>query len=723
MDTRFRLFLIVLMFSALLVEGQSVIHFQDKSVILPIGKSVYFLEDKDGTLSFKDVLKDSAQNVFTLSTAEIPNFANTQSVIWCRFTVQNTSDEPCLLQLAKSMVHHIELYTPQSDGSYTKSVTGALYLHHTRDISDNFFLFRLLPAKVQNPTTFYLMLRSDESLEIPLSIGNAEKLNEASRTEEIIFGIFFGMMFSLLLYNFFLYLSIREKTYLYYVIYILLVLLLNDLMVSGLGFEYLWPNTPSFNHWTYSITASVCFLMILFSSSFLNTGENTPKLNRGFYFFFGCSLLTVFLNIVGQYHFGNILSQLETFLLCLYLIVVGVVAWRKGVKSARFYLIAWSIFLITGIVYVLFLNGLVPANRLTENITLLGTASEGLLLSLALADRINVLRKEKQKAHAERIQLIESQNENLERTVTERTYEIAAQNEELVSQQDQIYLQNEELLLKNEAFTQAQKIIEQQNIELTKYSKGLEKEVALRASELVQSNKELIEQNHQLEQFTFITAHNLRAPVARIQGLGNVLDLNNHNDPERDFIVKKMVDSSRELDMIIHDLSGILQIKKGSIQNYERIELQEKVDRVIFLLNDEILNAQATIHCQLQNHDDLFGLPQYIESILYNLLSNALKYKSNLRSPIIHIRSEKQPQAVILTVSDNGIGLDVDRHELKIFGLYQRFHDHVEGKGLGLHLVKTQVEALGGKISIESKLHEGTTFRIEMPTVKKPEKL
>jgi len=108
-------------------------------------------------------------------------------------------------------------------------------------------------------------------------------------------------------------------------------------------------------------------------------------------------------------------------------------------------------------------------------------------------------------------------------------------------------------------------------------------------------------------------------------------------------------------------------------------------------------------------------VPVYIESILYNLVSNGIKYRAPERTPVINLKTTQEGDRVVMTVRDNGIGMDLTKLREKVFTLYQRFHHHVEGKGMGLFLVKTQVEALNGTIEIESNVHEGTIFKISLP--------
>jgi len=317
------------------------------------------------------------------------------------------------------------------------------------------------------------------------------------------------------------------------------------------------------------------------------------------------------------------------------------------------------------------------------------------------------------------LKLEEENNNELEKKVQIRTEEIYAQNEEikslneeLTTKQDHIELQHNSLLLQNEELLIAQELIQQQNIETLSRNEYLEKEVENRTRDLTNANSELIEYNHQLEQFAFITAHNLRAPVARILGLGNVLELPGLTEPEKQEITPKIMTSCRELDSVIKDLNLILDIKKSNNAVYVEINLTDAVGKVIRLLEKDIHETNTEIVIDFSNAPVIYSLGVYIDSILYNLIGNALKYRHPLRSPIIELKSFPVKGYTCITVSDNGLGIDLNHYKDKIFNLYKRFHSHVEGKGLGLYLVKTQITSLGGKIEVESILNVGTTFFI-----------
>ena len=253
------------------------------------------------------------------------------------------------------------------------------------------------------------------------------------------------------------------------------------------------------------------------------------------------------------------------------------------------------------------------------------------------------------------------------------------------------------------------------NTFLSNYNDALEAQVEQRTDELVQTNLELVRQNNQLEQFGYIIAHNLRAPVARILGLTELAKAPTFSMPSDRVIIDKLRVSAEDLDTIIHDLNSILEIKKGVHHSFESIDVAERFEKVKAMLKEKISESKTVLHESIKGDTKCFGIPAYVESVLYNLLSNAIKYRSPNRAPEIKIRTEVVDDCLKIVIEDNGIGLDMERNSEKVFNLYQRFHDHVEGKGIGLFLVKTQIESLNGTIDLDSEVNIGTKFTITIP--------
>ncbi len=224
---------------------------------------------------------------------------------------------------------------------------------------------------------------------------------------------------------------------------------------------------------------------------------------------------------------------------------------------------------------------------------------------------------------------------------------------------------------------------------------------------------DLIQRNSDLEQFAYIVSHNFRAPVANILGICSVLNHPNLNADERVEIENGIALSATKLDDVIKDLNNILKVKRELNEKKEEVRFSELVNDVRESISDLITNENVSIKTDFSQFETMLTLKSYMHSVFYNLISNSIKYRRADIRPIIEIRSFEGMNVVGLTFKDNGQGIDLTKHGGKIFGLYKRFHDlQTEGKGMGLFMVKTQVEALGGKVSVNSTTGEGTEFTI-----------
>lgn len=193
-------------------------------------------------------------------------------------------------------------------------------------------------------------------------------------------------------------------------------------------------------------------------------------------------------------------------------------------------------------------------------------------------------------------------------------------------------------------------------------------------------------------------------------GLSTVLEFAK-TEEEKASTIQFILKSTSELDNVIRDLSEILAIQKLNTQVFKKIDLPRLLEKVMEVLGDDIMDTHAKIVADWEVKT-LYSLPQYVESILHNLISNSIKYRHPERLPMITVTTKQKSEGIEICVSDNGLGIDLEKHKLSVFNLYKRFHFHVEGKGLGLYLVRTQVESLGGEISVASELEVGTTFTI-----------
>ena len=223
--------------------------------------------------------------------------------------------------------------------------------------------------------------------------------------------------------------------------------------------------------------------------------------------------------------------------------------------------------------------------------------------------------------------------------------------------------------------------------------------------------RELTQNNKDLKQFSYITSHNLRAPLSNLIGLLNLIEDIPINS-ELSEIINGFKKSTHLLNETINDLVKIIVIKdKISIQK-ENVTINEVVEHVFSQLKFQIEQSKPILKLNFDEADTIYTNKAYLESILINLLTNSIKYKSETKKLKISITIKKTNNSTILKFKDNGIGIDLKRNSEHIFGLYQRFHDYPDSKGLGLYLVKSQIESLGGTIAIESEVNKGTEFTL-----------
>jgi two-component system, chemotaxis family, CheB/CheR fusion protein len=223
--------------------------------------------------------------------------------------------------------------------------------------------------------------------------------------------------------------------------------------------------------------------------------------------------------------------------------------------------------------------------------------------------------------------------------------------------------------------------------------------------------QELTLQNKDLNEFAYIISHNLRAPVANLLGLIDLLSLEGHIQPEGVQTLKFLENTANKLDDIIQDLNRILDIRRHNVEACKAVNLQSECEWVMKNLTSQYPEIENWVNYDLQIKE-VYTVPSYIQSILSNLISNAVKYRHPARPPLIELSSSQHGEHICLSIRDNGLGLDLPAIQDEMFRLYKRFHPHIEGKGLGLYLIKSHAEALGGKVEISSQVGKGSTFGV-----------
>ena len=233
-----------------------------------------------------------------------------------------------------------------------------------------------------------------------------------------------------------------------------------------------------------------------------------------------------------------------------------------------------------------------------------------------------------------------------------------------------------------------------------------------REKEREQLIRELTQNNKDLKQFSYITSHNLRAPLSNLTGLLNLIEDIPIEDTELKEIINGFSKSTHLLNETINDLVKVIIIKDNPSVQKEKLFIKDVFENVFNQLSFLISANKPILKIDLEV-ETIFDINKsYLESIFLNLLTNAINYREPSRQLRITIATKVEDNNLFMTFKDNGIGIDLEKNNDKIFGLYQRFHNYPESKGLGLYLVKSQVESMGGTISVDSNVGKGTTFTI-----------
>lgn len=218
-------------------------------------------------------------------------------------------------------------------------------------------------------------------------------------------------------------------------------------------------------------------------------------------------------------------------------------------------------------------------------------------------------------------------------------------------------------------------------------------------------------QNQRLQNFAHIVSHNIRSHVVNIDGLVQVIS-NREFETDRTRLIDMLKASTDKLMETTENLNEIITIQNNIDAKWAQINLHDEIRKTMSVINGMSKEKEVFIVNKVDKSAVIPAIPSYLESIILNLLTNAVKYSSPERTPMIVLENEENPEYSLLHVTDNGIGIDLDTYGGKIFGMYKTFHNNKDARGFGLFITKNQIEAMNGKITVSSKLGEGTRFTV-----------
>ncbi len=362
-----------------------------------VGPRAAYLKDPDGKRTIREVASPAFADRFTDSAVETLNFGMTDAAFWVTFTVMHPPDMPekeWILEIAHPLLEDIALYSPAGNGKWTVRKSGVNRHYDDRDIRAVAFAFTLRTAPGERLTLF-LRAASQSSVQLPLALWRPAAFTEKVGRKQFGFGLYYGGMLVMILYNFVLLLYIRDRSYLYYLLFIISFTLF-QFSVNGLAVKYFWQNSP---WWATRCVALFVTLtevwLVQFSRSFLDTRGHAPRLDT---LLRGCMTAAAVLavsSLIGKHAVNIKLAAVLGILETATILITGAVCLKKGHPMARTFLLAWSLFLLGGFVYAARALGLFPTNFLTTYAIQFGSTAVVVLLSLGLAARLNLEKKEK----------------------------------------------------------------------------------------------------------------------------------------------------------------------------------------------------------------------------------------------------------------------------------------------------------------------------------------
>lgn len=411
----------------------SILEITTEKEVYTLGKYVSVYEDTSAMVTFDQIRSNRFQNKFKRSELTALNYGVTPSVIWIKIQLKNLESNPniqWLISLDYPLFDYVDFYQKNPLGEWSILKTGDKFPFSERQIPDRNFVFAT-HFPFDTLSTYYLRFETSGSMQITPSLYRERAYLVSNNNAEIAYGLFFGGMMIIMLYNLFLFFSLKDYAYLAYCIFIVASFSLQA-AYSGHFIKYWYGNDP---YWANLMIPLIMVInpitMAIFSIIFLKTKKFAPLWHK----------ILVGIIVIGCIHFVSSfylpaikaipLAGLITTITLFSVFFAGIAAYRRGNKSARFYLVAWFVLIIVALLAAFRLFGIVPSNNLTVHGVKLAILSEVVLLALALADKYNIFRKEKEDAQQKILQMQEEANKVLEEKVEQRTVELAEANHKL----------------------------------------------------------------------------------------------------------------------------------------------------------------------------------------------------------------------------------------------------------------------------------------------------
>lgn len=679
---------------------------------LMIGKEIYVLQ-AGKEIAFNNVINSGA---FKKYDKDVPNLGFSAYSTWIRFTVTNqTKNAYLLLDVAYPILDEVELFSPDVNGQYQRNLMGEVKNFADRKYQQPDYIFDLTIPQ-NSSKTYYLRIKSSEQLILPISVNQPTALWQFLNQEDVLTGLFIGAIIIMFLYNLFIFFSVRDKSYLYYVIYVGSVGL-TQIGIKGFTFQYLWGNSPAFELKSVIIFACLgAIAALLFTKTFLSTRQRAPKFNYVLTGIIVLLAIALLLTIIGQVQVGFQLMQVSTTLFAFSLIIVSAIIMRTGYRPARFVFFSWSILLVGAIIFALKDNGVLPYNTFTSYSMQAASIIEMALLSFGLADRINILKREKEASQAEALniakeneRIIREQNVVLELKVNERTHALNESNRGL----------NQTLEDLKQA--QSQLVESEKMASLGQLTAGIAHEIN-NPINFVTSNINPLKRDVEMILDAMATIESVGLSEAsaadkkqQIADYKEELDFD-YLVVEIRHLIKGIYEGASRTAEIIKGLKIFSRLDEDDLK---RADINEGLESTMIIANN-LLNGKIKV---ITNYGELPLVESYagkLNQVFLNIISNAIyainKRFGDIPGGELTIATGHDDENVIITITDNGIGMS-EQTVKKVFEPFFTTKEVGEGTGLGMSIAYNTIKKHNGQIIVNSEPGKGTEFILKIPLV------